>query len=175
MICLNHIQIGMLYFHQSAKLQLIESKGDGVPLVFSIAWEGTADDFAIVGIKDSDDLKEAIQYVIHRERAHCGEPFMVMVNGGVNVQLMDLPESVQANMRDIEDSSLNRRFDDGDPKVQQALNTLCMTKDYVTRCLEVYRWSPMDGYEFDHARVADSNEDAWEPPFTWADITATPS
>jgi hypothetical protein len=62
--------------------------------------------------------------------------------------------------------SLGERFRQGDPKVKEALNTVILSSDVSVMVKQVYRWTPVDGWEWDEPEVL-YDPDAPGPVSDW--------
>lgn len=57
---------------------------------------------------------------------------------------------------------LETRFLAGDSNVKECLNTLVMSADGVITVNQSYKWTPVDGWEWDEPRVIDDGTSDWE-------------
>jgi hypothetical protein len=57
---------------------------------------------------------------------------------------------------------LEKRFKDGDPAVKESLHTVIMSPDWNITINQPYKWTPVDGWEWDEPRIIDDGSSDWE-------------
>jgi hypothetical protein len=132
--------------HAERAKDTAESQGHGnvIPMIHARQEGGPDVIFGLVGAPPGQ-LWEAIQLAL-RSTGIRPTSLVIMCDA--------FYESVEGEgVPDYTLGSLAHRFSKGDPNVKEAINTVVLSSDISVLVNQVYRWTPVDGWEWEEANV----------------------
>lgn len=135
--------------------------GEFVPVVMLEESDDNIVIYVLVGVP-TGRMYDAVTAIVSRHES-VPKSICICVDAYIDSdEFKDVSDPEELKRRIATRVPLEKRFLDGDPAVKESIHTVVMTPDSDLVINQPYKWTPVDGWEWDEMNVIEDSVSDWE-------------